>query len=328
MTARLDYADEREIRFEEAAQGHDAVLRRGAEGSGVKDCILALALDDFLRLDIRPRETILAPWLPRCGLAMIHAPRGLGKTQVAIGTAWAMASGGNFLRWRCDKAWRVLFLDGEMPGADLQSRFKCVTTASQFELADPTYLKIAAADLMPEGLPDLSDPESQQFYDDVVADADVIIVDNLSTLCRGLKENDADSWVPVQSWALAQRRAGRSVVFIHHGGKSDQQRGTSRKEDVLDTVISLRRPPDYSAEQGCRFELYFEKARGFHGPDAEPFEARLIGNQWAIGEIKSGDDLDTIKNLRQQGLSIREIAERTGRGKTTIARRLGEADGK
>jgi len=259
---------------------------------------------------------------------MIHAPRGLGKTQVAIGTAWAMASGGNFLRWRCDKAWRVLFLDGEMPGADLQSRFKCVTTASQFELADPTYLKIAAADLMPEGLPDLSDPESQQFYDDVVADADVIIVDNLSTLCRGLKENDADSWVPVQSWALAQRRAGRSVVFIHHGGKSGQQRGTSRKEDVLDTVISLRRPPDYSAEQGCRFELYFEKARGFHGPDAEPFEARLIGNQWAIGEIKSGDDLDTIKNLRQQGLSIREIAERSGLGKTTIARRLGEADGK
>ena len=116
MTAPLDYPDEREIRFEEAAQGHDAVLRRGAEGSGVKDCILALALDDFLSLDIRPRETILAPWLPRCGLAMIHAPRGLGKTQVAIGTAWAMASGGNFLRWRCDKAWRVLFLDGEMPG--------------------------------------------------------------------------------------------------------------------------------------------------------------------------------------------------------------------
>ena len=93
---------------------------------------------------------------------MIHAPRGLGKTQVAIGTAWAMASGGGFLRWRCDnKAWRVLFLDGEMPGADLQSRFKRVTTASQSEVADPTYLKIAAADLRREGLPDLSDPESR-----------------------------------------------------------------------------------------------------------------------------------------------------------------------
>jgi hypothetical protein len=286
--------------------------------------VSALSIEEFLSTPLPPRETMLAPWLPLRGLAMLHAPRGAGKTQVAIGTAWAVASGGGFLRWRCDKAWRVLFLDGEMPGPDLQQRFNRVLEASQFELADPDYLKIAASDLMPLGLPDLSDPHSQQFYADVVADADLIIVDNLSTLCRGLKENDADSWVPVQSWALAQRRAGKSVVFIHHGGKSGQQRGTSRKEDVLDTVISLRRPPDYSADQGCRFELHFEKARGFHGPDAEPFEARLIGNQWAIAEIKSSDDIETIKALRKQGLSIRDIADRTGLGKTTIARRLGE----
>jgi len=286
--------------------------------------VIALDIETFLSKPLPPRETILAPWLPRAGLAMIHAPRGAGKTQVAVGTAWAVASGGGFLRWRCETAWRVLFLDGEMPGADLQDRFKRVTEASQFELADPDYLKIAASDLMPFGLPDLSDPHSQQFYADVVADADLIVVDNLSTLCRGLKENDADSWVPVQTWALAQRRAGKSVVFIHHGGKSGQQRGTSRKEDVLDTVISLRRPPDYSADQGCRFELHFEKARGFHGTDAESFEARLIGNQWAISEIKSGDDTETLKALRTQGLSIREIADRTGLGKSTVSRRLGE----
>jgi hypothetical protein len=86
---------------------------------------------------------------------------------------------------------------------------------------------LLCGDLTDYGLPDLSDPKAQGFYDDVIADADLIIVDNLSTLCRGLKENDADSWVPVQQWALAQRRAGRSVLFIHHGGKSGQQRGAS-----------------------------------------------------------------------------------------------------
>ena len=70
---------------------------------------------------------------------------------------------------------------------------------------------------------------------------------------------------------------------------------------MLDTVIGLRKPPDYQADQGARFEIHFEKARGFYGPEAEPFEARLIGEQWEESEIKSGDDLDTLNALRQQG---------------------------
>ena len=62
------------------------------------------------------------------------------------------------------------------------------------------------------------------------------------------RENEAEGWLPVQDWALGHRRAGRSVLFIHHAGKGGLQRGTSRREDVLDTVIGLRRPTDYSAD--------------------------------------------------------------------------------
>jgi CRP-like cAMP-binding protein len=113
---------------------------------------------------------------------------------------------------------------------------------------------------------------------------------------------------------------------VHHDGKGGQQRGTSKKEDVLDTVISLRRPPDYTADQGCRLEVRFTKSRGFHGPDAEPFEARLAGNAWELSAIKSGDDDDTLKTLRKQGLTIREIADRTGLSKSTVSRRLGDEE--
>jgi hypothetical protein len=51
------------------------------------------------------------------------------------------------------------------------------------------------------------------------------------------------------------------VLLIHHAGTNGRQRGTSRREDALDTLIALKRPEDYSPEQGARFEVHFEKLR-------------------------------------------------------------------
>jgi hypothetical protein len=114
-------------------------------------------------------------------------------------------------------------------------------------------LRFVIADLQPDGLPDLADPGSQQYYDDSIKDADLIILDNLSTLCRSLKENGANSYGPVQEWSLRQRAAGRTVISVHHANKIGSQRGSNRKEDVLVTVVELRRPPGYDASQGARF---------------------------------------------------------------------------
>jgi hypothetical protein len=80
--------------------------------------------------------------------------------------------------------------------------------------------------------------------------------------------------------------------------------------------------PDYSQAEGARFEIHFEKARGFYGPEAEPFEAHLIGHEWKLGPIKSGDDAETLKALHSQGISVRDIADRTGVPRSTVHRRL------
>jgi hypothetical protein len=117
------------------------------------------------------------------------------------------------------------------------------------------------------------------------------------------------------------------VLLIHHAGKSGAQRGTSRKEDVLDSVVSLRLPPDYDANQGARFEVYFTKHRGFFGPDAQPFEAKLIEGRWHTCDIQRGSDEVTMRALQKQGLSFRDIAERLGVSKSSVGRKLngGEA---
>jgi putative DNA primase/helicase len=98
----------------------------------------------------------------------------------------------------------------------------------------------------------------------------------LSTLCTTGSETASDAWVPMQNWLLKLRRRGISVLLIHHAVVNGRQRGTSRREDALDTVIALRRPEDYSPEQGARFEIHFEKLRNrVEGAGAEPFEASL-----------------------------------------------------
>ena len=144
-------------------------------------------------------------------------------------------------------------------------------------------------------------------------DVELIIVDNLSTLCRTGKENEGEAWLPVQAWALQQRAAGRSVLFIHHAGKSGEQRGTSRREDVLDTVIVLKRPGDYSQDKGACFEVHFEKARGIYGNDAKPLEAQLTtlpdGRlSWLIKPLDESTT-EKVANLINDGVQQHEIAE-------------------
>lgn len=212
-----------------------------------------------------------------------------------------------------------------MPCAVLQQRLQKISGNSKVQPPSWDNLTIAAADDQELGLPDLSNAEAQRtYFAPLVANADLIIADNLGTLCRSIKENEADTWLPMQDWALSLRRQKKSVLIFHHAGKNGAQRGTSKKEDILDTVISLRKPPDYSPADGARCEVHFEKNRGFYGDDAKPFEANLVDEQWQLTEIKTGDDVETLVNLRHSGMSIRDIAERTGVPKSTVARKLGE----
>ena len=153
-----------------------------------------------------------------------------------------------------------------------------------------------------------------------MAVADLIILDNLSTLTRSGRENEAESWQTMQAWLVALRRAGKSVILVHHAGKSGQQRGTSKREDVLDTIVEVRRPQDYVASQGIRFELHFQKARQLYGVDAEPFEAlcevrngQALWNRGPISNIRK----DEAQRLRDDGKSIRQIAAEMGTSKST-----------
>jgi putative DNA primase/helicase len=295
------------------------------------ECMSPIPLAKFLALPMRPRELLLAPIIPEKGLAMLYGARGTGKTYVAHGIAHAVATGSSFLKWQAEKPRRVLLVDGEMPAQALRERLSQVAgpegatapyaigTVPQGDAA----LEIIASDLLDNGVGNLASAPVQARLELWLGGFDLLILDNLSSLTAALHENDGDAWSCFQQWLLRLRRRGVSVLIVHHAGKGGEQRGTSRREDALDTTINLRRPYDYVPSEGARFEVHIEKGRTLYGADARSFEARLAivdgRTDWTVNTV---DDIEAarVAAMLEAGLSIRDIAEETGMHRSRVHR--------
>lgn len=154
---------------------------------------------------------------------MIYAERGVGKTFFALEVTMAIARADIFLSFNALKPCRVLYIDGEMPANTMQERLRCILERNPESphMVEPIFI---TPDLQLDPMPDLSTVEGQEKIVESVKNADLIIIDNISTLCGSGKENEADSWLPIQQWVLQLRRQGKSVLFIHHAGKNGTQR--------------------------------------------------------------------------------------------------------
>jgi hypothetical protein len=283
-----------------------------------------ITLGKFVLLELPARQQIVSPIIPERGLVMLFAGRGVGKTQVAMGIAYAASCGGKFLRWQASKPRRVLYIDGEMPQEALQERARTLIAASPHYPPQDDYFRLLSMDRQPLGVSiNLAEPEQQAAVEAQLGETELLIIDNLSTLVNGGRENDAESWNAMQAWLLTLRRRGISVLLVHHAGRGDNARGTSKREDVLDTVIQLKRPDDYDPEEGARFEVHLTKARGVFGEDAIPFEAKLsVTNGQDHWDCTSLADLrlEKVAELSREGCTVRDIAERTGISKSTVSR--------
>lgn len=289
----------------------------------------AYSIAEFLSITLPPRINLLSPWLPAQGLAMVYAPRGIGKTFFGLNVAYAVASGGQFLCWKAEAAMRVMYIDGEMPAVTMQERLAAIVNSHEAEAAGDALLIVTPDMQDGEPMPDLSTIEGQAAIAPLLEGVRLIVVDNISTLCRTGTENESDSWDVVQMWALKQRSAGRSVLFVHHAGKTGAQRGTSKREDVLDTVIALRRPGDYTPGQGASFEVHFEKARGFSGDEAEPMLCALDEDEhgkavWTWRKLELAT-FDKVVSLANEGLTPVDIAEQLDVNKSTVSRHMKKA---
>src|ERR1700738_3193482 len=171
----------------------------------------AFGLNDFLNIDVPSREMLLSPILLERSLAMLYAPRGLGKSWLALSIGLSVASGQSLLRWSAPRPRSVLYIDGEMPIVALQERLKAISVVMGTAIPNDGF-RILAADNVEGGI-NLGMEDGQYALEPLVNNLDLLILDNLSTLCTSRSETASDAWVPMQNWLLALRRRGVCVVL-------------------------------------------------------------------------------------------------------------------
>jgi hypothetical protein len=291
--------------------------------------LVLLSSDELVTMEIAPRGHTLYPVIPEQGLVMLFAPRGIGKTLLAMSIANTVAGGGALFggksgpAWFASKARRVLYIDGEMPLHAMKSRQQAIQSGMPFQIPSGN-LKYLNPEMQPDfQMPKLATKAGQDQLDSVLDGIELVVIDNLATLCSNGRENDTDSWLPVQEWILQLRRRGISVLIVHHAGKNGEQRGASAKEDVLDTVIKLKRPDDYMTEDGARFVVELTKARGLCGPEANPFEASIIQDgdalMWITRDI-GNQELEAVRELLKEKKTIRQIAKELDLSRSKVGR--------
>lgn len=289
-----------------------------------------ISANDFSEITLPKRDKILAPWLNEGSINMIFADRGIGKTFFGLSCAIAMANGSNFLSYTASCPVPVLYLDGEMQATSMQHRLKLLTKGNR--TVAPFHLFTPDCQDLTDHIPDVGEASGRGEIDALIDSVKpkAVFIDNISTFVRTGYENEADSWAPVQEWAVQLRKRGIAVIFIHHANKEGKQRGSHKKEDVMDVVIQLKRPTDFlQGTDDTRITVHYTKSRHLNAADTPDIEATLKDVDGSLEWVWEAGDLDSKRAmlLLQGGASMSEVAEEFGVSKSTISRWKTKANG-
>jgi KaiC/GvpD/RAD55 family RecA-like ATPase/ribonuclease BN (tRNA processing enzyme) len=282
-----------------------------------------IAANDFCNLQLPPRQLLLSPWLAEGSINMIFADRGIGKTFFCLSAAIAIANGEDFVSYTAPVAAPVLYLDGEMQATAMQERFRALGGTNT---KAPLYIYTPDVQDQDNGTPDLGEDAGRNDINSLIEQVGpkVVFIDNISTFVRTGNENEADSWAPVQEWLVQLRKRGIAIVLVHHANKEGKQRGSHKKEDVMDVVIQFKRPDDFlQGSDDTRIKIKYTKSRHLTAQDIQEIEATLVSEGDSLcWTYKAGDMAFTqaIEMLKEGSLSMSDIAEEFGVSKSTVHR--------
>ena len=273
-------------------------------------------------LQLTPRKKLLGDFFCEGDLGFIFAPRGVGKTWLALAIAQALSTGGKLGDWQANESVKVLYIDGEMPPDLIGSRCEGLDACnSNLEFLNHEILFERAGRVL-----NIANPEVQQAITArcIASWVTVLILDNLSTLASGMRENEADSWEQVNHWLLDLRRRKIAVVTVHHAGSSGEMRGTSKREDNVFWIIALDDAKQNADDKrGARFISRFTKPSRNTQEEIPAYEWHIVTE--ASGEVsishKRAESLQVFRKLIEDGVTENsQLAEEMKVTKGTISK--------
>jgi hypothetical protein len=306
-----------------------AEVQRDAE-SEIQSPILATSILGEAKFDdlvIVERPMLLGNFFKAGDTAYIYGKRGLGKSWLALLIARALAEGGKCGPYSVSRACRVLYVDGEMSVDDLRSRNHALREKkgelmllSHQIVFDRTRKTLC-----------LSEPAQQTELTAFCEreKIEVLILDNIACLFRGIEENSADDWRDhIEHWLLDLRRRGVAVVIVAHAGRNTAtMRGTSKREDAAFWILRLDEVSGADDYRGAKFVTRFVKNR--NAPD-DPvpleWDIRPEGNRMLV-TYHEADNLVLFRQWIEDGLeTCSEIAEEMGLSKGQVSKLAKKAE--
>ena len=234
--------------------------------------------DLFLKRDIPPRKVFIElittgePVMFDQSINQTFAWRGSGKTCFSLGFVRALATAGEMLCFRAPERVRVLYVEGELPNAQFQERWRNIVGDTD------GYAFLCTLDDQPNGFSSLASAEGQARIEATLAELkakgtpiQVLFLDSISTLFN-VAANEEETWALIQKWLMRLRSSGITICFTHHAGKTGLSRSHSKSEDMLDLSIKLSVPENNDPSLlHCTLEV--DKARA--GLSLRPFDFKM-----------------------------------------------------
>jgi hypothetical protein len=240
---------------------------------------IPLTIAQWLERDLPTPDRIMGEWLTTTSRALLNAPTGIGKTNLALELAARTSEGMDFLHWRGHRLCRVLFVDGEMSRRLLRRRAEDVVRrmgkrpAGLFLLSHEDVSNFQPLNT-PPGMTTIKAVIQQ------IGGVDLVVFDNIMSLIAG-DQKDEEGWQQAQPLITALTRAAVGQLWIHHTGHDSTHGYGKTREWKVDTVVHLTEVK--RADTDVSFTLEFHKARERTPETRRDFESvtiALVDDQW------------------------------------------------